>query len=176
MNAAGVSAGSEYKNPAAGSPFTCANITGNAAWGVLPWATLGVGETDAWGRRFTYRVTAKFADSTDGDGTGSCSVVTGVSFQLCSSGNLDVWTSSGHTTKVADSVPAIVISHGTNGYGAYTTSGNQIAGASGDESDNATTSDNNYVSHDFTPTYDDLLVWISPSVLMNRMVTAGKLP
>lgn len=33
------------------------------AIGVVPWATLGVPETDAWGRRFTYRVTPAFADA-----------------------------------------------------------------------------------------------------------------
>ena len=33
--------------------------------GVLPWSTLGVPETDGWGRRFTYRVAANFADYTD---------------------------------------------------------------------------------------------------------------
>lgn len=32
------------------------------ALGVVPWATLGVPETDAWGRRFTYRVSPAFAD------------------------------------------------------------------------------------------------------------------
>src|SRR2546426_9635364 len=33
---------------------SCANAGG--AFGVVPWATLGVPETDAWGRRFSYRV------------------------------------------------------------------------------------------------------------------------
>jgi hypothetical protein len=33
------------------------------AIGVVPWATLGVPETDAWGRRFTYRVSPAFADA-----------------------------------------------------------------------------------------------------------------
>jgi prepilin-type N-terminal cleavage/methylation domain-containing protein len=32
----------------------CPNIAG-----VVPWATLGVAETDAWGRRYSYRVTRK---------------------------------------------------------------------------------------------------------------------
>lgn len=32
------------------------------AVGVVPWSTLGVPETDAWGRRFTYRVAPAFAD------------------------------------------------------------------------------------------------------------------
>lgn len=34
--------------------------------GVVPWATLGVAETDAWGRRFTYRVTTALADDPTG--------------------------------------------------------------------------------------------------------------
>lgn len=33
------------------------------AVGVIPWSTLGVSETDAWGRRFTYRVAPAFADN-----------------------------------------------------------------------------------------------------------------
>jgi len=42
-------------------------VAGNSctvAFGVVPWATLGVPETDAWGRRFTYRVAPAFADAT----------------------------------------------------------------------------------------------------------------
>lgn len=153
----------------------CANITGNAAWGVLPWATLGASETDAWGRRFTYRVTAAFADGTDGDGS-SCTVTAGVSFQLCSSGNLYVYTDATKTVSVASKIPAVVVSHGTNGLGAYTTSGQQIPGASGDESENAD-NNNSFVSHDFIQNvFDDIVVWISPNILINRMVTAGKLP
>jgi prepilin-type N-terminal cleavage/methylation domain-containing protein len=34
------------------------------AAGVVPWATLGLPETDAWGRRFSYRVAPIFADGT----------------------------------------------------------------------------------------------------------------
>ncbi len=34
-----------------------------ATLGVVPWATLGLPETDAWGRRFTYRVAQAFADA-----------------------------------------------------------------------------------------------------------------
>src|SRR5712692_5344141 len=34
---------------------TCNNVGGAFAFDALPWATLGVPETDAWGRRFSYR-------------------------------------------------------------------------------------------------------------------------
>lgn len=157
-----------------GSAMTCAS-TG----GVLPWATLGVGETDAWGRRFTYRVTTVFADAiganTFGSGCTPATTPTQSSFALCSNGNLNVLSAASGGSNIASNVPAVVISHGSNGYGAYTPAGQQIGGASGDEAENAD-DDNSFVSHDFTPAFDDLVAWISPSILLNRMVAAGKLP
>lgn len=139
----------------------------DANGGVLPWVTLGVGETDAWGRRYTYRVTPVFA-------------TVGAPFKLSSSPNLNVGlTTSSSDTSVASGVPAIVVSHGSNGLGAYTPAGGTTppTTATGDELDNAPTDNNNhFVSHTPTPTFDDLVVWISPNILINRMVTAGKLP
>lgn len=145
--------------------------------GVLPWATLGVNETDAWGRRLTYRVTANFADGADGTGSTSCTITAGVSFQLCSNANLDVLSASGGGgSTVAANVPAVVVSHGKNGLGAYPGGGGvQIGAATGDESENA--DDNNtFVSKDFSTSYDDIVIWLSPNVLLNRMVAAGRLP
>lgn len=157
-----------------GSSLTCASSSG-----VLPWATLGISETDAWGRRFSYRVDSVFADAisanTYGSGCSPATTPTQSSFALCSDGNLNVLSAASGGTTIAGNVPAIVISHGSNGYGAYTTTGQQIAGANGDEGENAD-SDNTFVSHDITPTFDDLSTWIAPSILLNRMVAAGKLP
>jgi prepilin-type N-terminal cleavage/methylation domain-containing protein len=179
VNAANVPAGSEYKNPITGSPFTCANVTGNAAWGVVPWATLGVGETDAWGRRYTYRVTTDFADAISANTFNCTPAITPAqsSFALCSSGNQTVGLTTTDTS-VANGVPAIVVSHGVNGLGAYTPSGTPISSisASGDEGDNVD-NNNHFVSHDFAQgSFDDIVIWISPNTLMNRMVVAGKLP
>jgi type II secretory pathway pseudopilin PulG len=176
-NAAGVPAGSEYKNPVTGSPFTCANVANNTGWGVLPWATLGVNETDAWGRRFTYRTSSRFADSTDGTGCTGSPAAIGISFQLCSAGNLTILSSVGGPN-ISTFIPALIISHGTNGLGAYTPAGLQIQPvpvATIDEGEN-TDSDNDFVSHEITSTFDDMVVWISPNILFNRMVAAGKLP
>ena len=41
----------------------CVAASGSGAFGVVPWATLGTAETDAWGRRFAYRVSPAFADA-----------------------------------------------------------------------------------------------------------------
>lgn len=141
--------------------------------GVLPWVTLGVAETDAWGRRYSYRITSTFADGEDGTG-GSCALSSGVSFQLCSLGNLTVYKTSGGA-KVSDYLPAVVVSHGANGRGAYSTLGAVIAGATGDESENAD-NNNSFVSREFATNFDDLVLWVSPNILYNRMVSAGKIP
>lgn len=155
---------------------TAANSTG-----VLPWATLGVSETDAWGNRFTYRVTPDFADAIGSGTYGGCTpspIPTLASFGLCSVGNLNVLSAATGGTTIAGSVPAVIISHGRNGAGAYTQQGAQLAVSSNaDEQENSNGSSNNiYVSHALTQTFNDLVVWISPNILFNRMVAAGKLP
>jgi prepilin-type N-terminal cleavage/methylation domain-containing protein len=152
--------------------------------GVVPWATLGLSETDAWNRRYTYRVTGSFADGLDGAGlagaTGPCGTPrTGVSFELCSTGDDTVLAATAGAT-LASGIPAVIVSHGQNGLGGYTSAGTQIAGAAGEEANNtggtiiggATV----FISHTPTATFDDLVTWLSPNTLMNRMVTGGRLP
>lgn len=130
--------------------------------GVIPWVTLGVNETDAWGRRYSYRITSTFADGEDGTGA-NCALTSGVSFQLCSLGNLTVYKAAAGA-KVSDYLPAVVVSHGANGRGAYSTLGSVIGGASGDESENAD-NNNSFVSREFATNFDDLVLWISPYIL-----------
>lgn len=163
-----------------GSALTCTNVNGV---GVLPWATLGVNETDSWGRRYTYRVTVQFARGATGQtaftGT-ACPPPTNplyAAFALCSQGDLTINSSTAGST-VSDKIPAVVISHGNNGNGAYTSQGTPLpAGADADEQDNQLASGNTtFISKAATSTFDDLVAWVSPNSLMNRMVTAGKLP
>ena len=145
--------------------------------GVLPWATLGVAEKDAWGRRYSYRVTPEFSNAPPLP-----------LFKLSSPGDIKVSSSAGGIA-VATAIPAVVISHGKNGNAAFTAEGTQLpAGSDADELENrvlitstGTWSDAS-VAKEFvkravpTATYDDEVVWISPGVLFNRMITAGKLP
>ncbi len=176
-NSAGIPAGQEYKTSGS-PPYTCAVVVGNNAVGVLPWATLGLNETDSWGWRFTYQVTANWADSTDGTGTANCNVTTGVSFQMCSSQNLNILTTTvAGTSLTPNGTPGVVVSHGKNGYGAYTSKGGPRlpTGPDADETENSN-GDVNFVYKQATPTFDDLVTWISPNVLINRMVAAGRLP
>jgi prepilin-type N-terminal cleavage/methylation domain-containing protein len=164
-----------------GSSLTCASITSSAAGGVVPWATLGISETDAWGRRFTYRVTAIFADGIGSINYGCAPSPVPIqsSFALCSPGNLNVLNAATGGSNVANNIPAVVVSAGTNGLGAYLQTGQQVTpipAANTDEGDNAN-NNNTFVSHDFVQGgFDDIVVWLSPNTLMNRMIAAGKLP
>lgn len=77
---------------------------------------------------------------------------------------------------LADTVPAVVISMGSN-WATFT---------SADEVDNAgnvtegiyrLTNTTTFVSRDYNPaTYDDIITWLSPHVLLSRQVMAGRLP
>jgi len=168
--------------------------------GNLPWVDLQVPEMDAWGRHFTYRVTSGFADDADGTGCGTPAV--GVSFEICSGGNINIHnaytqapTAYPASSLVAQNVPAIVISHGTDTYEPVQ-SAQQVENYDRKpvNPDNDADILTSYTATEFTPNvfiytgfardsnldpptqYDDLVMWLSPAILMNRMVVSGKLP
>ena len=200
-------------------------------FGVVPWATLGTPEFDAWGRRFSYRVAYVFADAiADATYASAGQPVTCIptvdpaipaptlaSFTLCSQGDITVNTRkeadpSAHTeTALASNQAAVIISHGRNGYGAYTARGTKdavpqtdangdgVPDTNADETANANPNSTTFYSRPPTrdPTsyfgvgaacsdapsgsspfceFDDIVVWISPSTLVARMVSAGRLP
>ncbi len=139
---------------ACSSVFASASTAGN-----LPWVTLGVQRMDPWNNPYQYRVNNAFGTlftlSTTGTGAGI----------------LRVYTDSTLATTVANNVPSVIYSSGKNGA--------TQPPVSADELENTTTGvkfDANFVSHNLSPTFDDVVVWISPNVLFNRMVAAGKLP
>lgn len=143
--------------------------------GVIPWVALGLPETDPWGQRFTYRVRIEFADAIALNTTPPCVLAPGPtqsSFALCSMGNITVTDGA---VNVAANIPAIVISHGKNGLGGYRADGTQVAGAAGDEQENAN-GDANFVSRSQSDNFDDEATWIPLFNLMSRMVAAGRLP
>ncbi len=144
------------------------------SFGSLPYVTLGIPEFDAWREHFAYAVTANFADNVDGTGataTDACGTATaGVSFELCSVGDLNIINAVGGA--VVSNVPVVVFSTGKHG---TSVSSDQ----SGDEQENSN-GDKTFVYRDFsqaeTAEFDDLMIWISPNILKNRMVQAGRLP
>ncbi|MDP1683020.1 MAG: type II secretion system protein [Burkholderiales bacterium] len=184
---AGAGANDGLEDPLGGPCAAAPGITSTE--GNLPWATLGVANSDAWGNRFRYRVTNVFARSPP-------------AFTLADSGTLSVCgaapTIGAPNTcpanqSIASNVPAVVLSSGKNGFGGVSanTGVANFAPISDDEKENTTAGNNNYFFVSRIPTaasapcdgagqprceFDDLVIWLSPNVLFNRMVAAGKLP
>lgn len=170
----------------------CTDVNGAATEvGVLPWVTLGVKETDAWGRRYSYRVTQQFASSVSPAtppafgwlAPCTAAVPLNTAFVLCSKGTLKVRAVAGANSVIADELPVVIVSHGKNGNGAFTPQGAQLpAGADADEQDNQLTNSGmnmanvDFVSRTPTATFDDEVVWISRLLIFNRLITIGKLP
>jgi len=150
----------------------CDVLDGTDVVGNLPWVTLGVKGTDEWNNIFTYQVDSEYADTTDGTplqaGCAGISATLGVSFSLCSDGDITVLDSAGGNN-VATNITAIVVSHGKNW-------GNST---SADEAEN-TDGDAVFVDKDYSQAtgaeYDDILIWISPHILNTMSVKAGMLP
>ncbi len=157
--------------------------------GVVPWATLGVRELDAWGGRFSYRVTGDFADFdrlTIGD-SATCTPAPEtadipVSFAVCSAGDLIILSRDG-ALGVPTSV-AVIVSHGRNRAGSWgPQGGSRLAGATGPELENAN-QDPTFLNGLFRDAgdagsgvyYDDLVEWIPASLLVGKMAEAGRLP
>jgi prepilin-type N-terminal cleavage/methylation domain-containing protein len=90
---------------------------------------------------------------------------------VCSSSTAITANTCGTAAKLTDNAPALVYSLGKNG-GATSTDADELANTNGTNIN----VDVVFVSHDQTPTFDDMVVWMSPNILINRMVSAGKLP
>lgn len=130
----------------------------DSSGGNVPWETLNTKQLDPWGRRYQYRVnnafTAPFLLTTTGAGAGLIRVCT---TNVCANTE-------------ANNVPLVVFSIGQNGGISPPVNIDEQANLDGNK---------DFVSHDFTDTaggFDDILVWISPNVLMSRMVSVGRLP
>ena len=147
--------------------------------GNVPWATLGVPEFDPWGHHYVYSVTqlsppptaVGFADDNDGTNNPNCSTTAGVSFQLCSQGDMTIEDVS--LNIIASQVPVVILSYGADGQaygGTAPTSASEIENWWSD-------TDGTFISNDYiADQFDDLVQWISTPELMYRMVTAERLP
>jgi prepilin-type N-terminal cleavage/methylation domain-containing protein len=121
--------------------------------GTLPYKDLGVAEKDAYGNVLSYAVTREFADSA-------------THFTLNTAGTMRICTTATCTANLTSTTAAVIVSRGANWANT----------PSADEAEN-TDGDTDFVSHDFVQNgYDDMVIWISPNILFNRMVTAGQLP
>lgn len=171
--------------------------------GTLPWSELGVPGTDAWGNRYTYAVSQPEFTRPDTDALCNAGDETGAHFDLCTRGRLNVKSrgDAPATTSVegkaelatyATAVPVVVVSHGRNGSGATSSEGFvRTAPIGADEAENAD-ADAIFMTRGYSRggagcaddgnessplcEFDDLVIWVSSSVLAARMVQAGRLP
>lgn len=158
--------------------------------GALPWATLGLAETDAYGNRVTYRVDATFARTVIGRAANeySCApdpdptvLPTQSAFALCSKGAINVANLGGAGAPLATNLPAVLVAHGPNGAGAFNTSGTQQPAGGADEAENSD-GDTQFRAGSRREAgapggaFDDEVEWIVPAILIHRMVQAGRLP
>lgn len=124
--------------------------------GTLPYKDLGVAEKDAYGNVLVYAVTKEFADSATHFTLGTAGATN----------TMRVCTTAACTANLTSTAAAVIVSRGANWANT----------PSADEAEN-TDGDTDFVSHDFVQNgFDDLVIWISPNILFNRMVTAGQLP
>ncbi|MCX8003759.1 MAG: prepilin-type N-terminal cleavage/methylation domain-containing protein [Burkholderiaceae bacterium] len=150
--------------------------------GVLPWVTLGLPELDAWGRRFTYRVTALHARTVVarpptqfGCTPPPAAAPTQAAFALCSPGDNEVRVAAAGAALVTNAA-AVIISHGANGFGARLPSGAAMPPSSdADEAENHD-ADNIAVQRVTSANFDDLVTWVPVALLAQSMLQAGRLP
>lgn len=138
---------------------TCVEVEG-----YLPWRSLGIRETDAWGSvrssttdpfvgYWRYRVDKNF--------------VTSISITTATGSALVVQDNNGNAlTATAHSPVAIVYSAGPD----------LVANGKNEDTQSGPQTDPIYQSSDRSPTFDDQLIWIGRPLLFNRLISAGKLP
>lgn len=149
----------------------------NQRQGYIPWISLGVAKLDAWGRLIGYSATPLYTNTTPL-----------TKFKLGDVRDITIRTrdTAGTLVNLTTSIdiPVVILSHGKNGYGATLENGTVLGNTATntDEQANSSTTGTSFISRDQSNNtsgggeFDDLVVWISPNILFNRMVMAGKLP
>jgi prepilin-type N-terminal cleavage/methylation domain-containing protein len=133
-----------------------------ATEGYLPWKTLGVLETDAWGSKrnntgdtwsgyWRYRVDRNFAAT--------------ISLSTTFSGDaLSIKDNAGNSLTSSNERPIAIV---------YSTGPNLVADG---QNSSFEPTGGIYQRDSPTSSFDDILIWMSRPQLLNRLVTAGKLP
>lgn len=154
--------------------------------GFVPAVTLGIAPVDsqgyaidAWGQRIRYSVTDQNSNRfVNDDGMRSAGLSALVpDLHVCSSGPANAGNCPANSDLATNAVAVI-----------YSTGANAATGGTGtDEAENpnpnsAAAADRVFVSHPQTAAgsangeFDDLVIWLSPNILYNRMIAAGRLP
>jgi prepilin-type N-terminal cleavage/methylation domain-containing protein len=168
----------------AGDPTTaCA-----AAFGILPYATLGIARDaarDGWGNFFSYHVSnTNVTPAANGSWNANTDWTRTAWFRPGNTGLLTVNDRNGATvTPIATAVVAVVVSHGRNGFGAYTVGGtrNTLPTAGSDEESN-TNGNTTYYRRELTTSdaatggpFDDQVLILTVRDLLEPLFREGSL-
>lgn len=151
----------------------------SAFYGAIPWKELGLSPEavkDAYGRRFTYIVTYAATLSTLN--------ISGLTGNLLlyptatdATANTNRLNPCNGTLSVCDNLAVVaIISHGANGYGAYSNQGSLLsdASASDNEKENSDHANLKLVDGDFNQqSFDDYVLWVKPSELLQPLTNSG---
>lgn len=154
--------------------------------GFIPWQALGVNKTDAWGKLIRYSVTPAFANNAFSLSSVSSKKV----YTRDSAGNPVFLIGYATCSTTQQCAPAVIFSQGEKRWG---TNDLGIAMGAGtatslDENSNDTgssgaTAGTQFFSRPFSDNttatggeFDDIVAWLSPNILFNRMIAAGRLP
>ena len=151
--------------------------------GNVPWVTLGLGRSDAWGTRYRYAVQDDYANS----GAGASFTLTSVAGTAVIQEPDFVANADGSIAKtLANNVVAIILSQGKNGYGGISENNVARDAVPVDNLDELNNTDDNatYYTRPETTSdatiaggeFDDIVIWISEFELKAKMVEAGALP
>ncbi len=151
----------------------------SVADGFVPAATLGITPTDSqgyaldgWSNRIRYSVTAANGNAfTTFNGMQSIGMsALSPNLTVCASATGITATTCGTSISLTNNAVAVIYSIGKNTVPAGI---DEAANLNGDQV---------FVSHTPSPAgaangaFDDIVTWLSPNILYNRMVSAGKLP
>lgn len=161
--------------------------------GELPYATLGTGATDRWGRRYRYAVSpAMTLPALTGQAPGASGLnLSTLGVLTVNAKQYDKPTDQITTTTLTINAASVIVSLGANGFGGTDTSGVTLRAPDGADELENTNGDAVFISRvrtagsascdDSVATaafceFDDVITVISTPFLLGKMVQAGKLP
>lgn len=170
------------------NPNTGVGACTNPFDGFVPAITLGVTPTnekgyavDSWGNPIRYAVTEANAraftttNEMKNNWAGGLSpdlYVCSTSADVKNPGSAAATCDDSPDTSLVITAVAVVFSTGKNG-GIAPTNSDELANW---PTATSGTKDRVFVSHTASDSFDDIVVWLSPNILYNRMIAAGKLP
>ena len=192
-NLAPGAAGYGREAPATASACTGLTPNGVVVTGIVPWISLGISSdaaSDGYYHRFTYQVVLAATSTSLTPQT--VSAISGA-ISLHSSGpgvlgepptvpggnQINDCGSTGTGLPNPCAAVAILVSHGRNGYGAYSDQGIQQTAAIGPDEQENTNGDSRFVAKDFSdsPTnpFDDIVLALTPNDLLTPLIQGGVL-